>query len=286
MKIHVNKRGITLIALIVTIIVLLMLAGVSVSLALGEKGVVTKAENATKTSKEVQIQEDFKTAYVKAMSEGYDLLGDEEFINKIKGESYFISDISSITSNGTTNTSSGNVEYTVQFLDYNGKTVFWSTIVDKGSSVTYGGSTPTRASDGTYSYTFDTWVTSAGGTESASEYLSNIQSDTTVYAAYTATRINGSSSTTGGRGSVESKDNGEEQIVDPDDHLSTPTVKDGAVTENHDEELSWPGTVDNSGDAEETTIPTTVPGADDLWSYDENGNPYIATDEVVDEIIY
>ncbi len=41
-----DKRGITLVALVVTIIVLIILAGVSISLVLGDNGIVTKAKEA------------------------------------------------------------------------------------------------------------------------------------------------------------------------------------------------------------------------------------------------
>ncbi len=43
-----NQKGITLIALIITIIVLLILAGVSISLVVGDNGVLTQAQNASK----------------------------------------------------------------------------------------------------------------------------------------------------------------------------------------------------------------------------------------------
>ena len=38
-----EKRGITLVALVVTIVVLLILAGVSLNLVLGNNGIITKA---------------------------------------------------------------------------------------------------------------------------------------------------------------------------------------------------------------------------------------------------
>ena len=41
-----NQKGITLVALVITIIVLLILAGVSISLVLGQNGVLTNASNA------------------------------------------------------------------------------------------------------------------------------------------------------------------------------------------------------------------------------------------------
>lgn len=39
-----KERGITLVALVVTIVVLLILAGVSISMVLGNNGIVTKAK--------------------------------------------------------------------------------------------------------------------------------------------------------------------------------------------------------------------------------------------------
>ena len=41
-----RERGITLIALVVTIVVLLILAGVSLNLVLGNNGIITKAQDA------------------------------------------------------------------------------------------------------------------------------------------------------------------------------------------------------------------------------------------------
>ena len=58
MKGKSNSNGITLVALVVTIIVLIILAGVSISLILGDNGLVTKAkegvENYQKASNEQQ----------------------------------------------------------------------------------------------------------------------------------------------------------------------------------------------------------------------------------------
>ena len=46
MKKTKEKRGITLIALIITIIVLLILAGVTISMVVGDNGVLKQAQNA------------------------------------------------------------------------------------------------------------------------------------------------------------------------------------------------------------------------------------------------
>ena len=55
-----NERGITLIALVITIIVLLVLAGVSLSLMLGNNGVLKKAKNAKEINDEVTALEKTK----------------------------------------------------------------------------------------------------------------------------------------------------------------------------------------------------------------------------------
>ena len=52
-----NKRGITLIALIITIIVLLILAGVSISMVVGENGVLNRATDASKKTNEAKDEE-------------------------------------------------------------------------------------------------------------------------------------------------------------------------------------------------------------------------------------
>ena len=52
-----KERGITLIALIVTIIVLLILAGVTISLAIKNQGIFTKAKTAGNTYKKAETNE-------------------------------------------------------------------------------------------------------------------------------------------------------------------------------------------------------------------------------------
>ena len=48
-----NNKGITLVALVVTIVVLLILAAVSINLVLGDNGIVKKAQDAkTKTTED------------------------------------------------------------------------------------------------------------------------------------------------------------------------------------------------------------------------------------------
>ena len=52
-----NNKGITLVALVVTIVVLLILAGVSINMVLGENGIVTKAKDARDKTKQAQANE-------------------------------------------------------------------------------------------------------------------------------------------------------------------------------------------------------------------------------------
>ena len=56
-KILKNKKGITLIALVVTIVVLLILAGVSISMLGGENGIIKQAQEAKDKNKAEAIRE-------------------------------------------------------------------------------------------------------------------------------------------------------------------------------------------------------------------------------------
>ena len=69
-----NKKGITLIALVITIIVLLILAGVAIAMLSGENGILTKAAEAKKKTEEAQT------------NETEDLASYEDVINEMKGK--------------------------------------------------------------------------------------------------------------------------------------------------------------------------------------------------------
>ena len=57
-KVLKEKRGITLIALVITIIVLLILAGVSISMLTGDNGIITQAQKAKEKTEEAKIREE------------------------------------------------------------------------------------------------------------------------------------------------------------------------------------------------------------------------------------
>ena len=52
-----KERGITLIALVVTIVVLLILAGVSISMLTGENGIITQAQNSKEATEQARVEE-------------------------------------------------------------------------------------------------------------------------------------------------------------------------------------------------------------------------------------
>lgn len=68
-----KENGITLVALVVTIVVLLILAGVSISLVLGNNGIIKKAKDAkTQTNTKVKEENTFLTQ-----------LNDEQYFNNL-----------------------------------------------------------------------------------------------------------------------------------------------------------------------------------------------------------
>ncbi len=101
-----NKKGITLIALVITIIVLLILAGVSITMISSQDGILNKATSAKETQKKVSEEEAVKIALQAAMMNEdaeikYDEIGNylpgatgdkEAKVIKYNGRNYLISD--------------------------------------------------------------------------------------------------------------------------------------------------------------------------------------------------
>ena len=63
-----TNKGITLIALVITIIVLLILAGVSIAMLTGQNGILTQAQNAKKTTENKSAEEKAVRATVDFLS--------------------------------------------------------------------------------------------------------------------------------------------------------------------------------------------------------------------------
>ena len=135
---HSKERGITLIALVVTIVVLLILAGVSLNLILGNNGIITKAKESRTETRMAQIDELVNLAIGDAYTEGigsitdsglksalnnrlgegtYDISGDEttgwKVTVKETGKTY------DITANGDTGSS-----------EESGTTVDWDAVLE------------------------------------------------------------------------------------------------------------------------------------------------------------
>ena len=97
-----NKKGITLVALVVTIVVLLILAGVSINLVLGNNGIIAKARDAETKSAEASQN---------------DLKGMNGLVSEMEG---------ALAGNGSTGSGSGN-----------GNTGSGNNFVTKNTEVTY-----------------------------------------------------------------------------------------------------------------------------------------------------
>ena len=67
-----NNKGITLIALVITIIVLLILAGVSIAMLTGENGILTQATGAADKTAIAEAKEDAALQINEVMSEYYE----------------------------------------------------------------------------------------------------------------------------------------------------------------------------------------------------------------------
>ena len=58
-----NQKGITLVALVVTIVVLLILAGTSIAMLSGDNGIITNAQNSKAANTEAEVVEKVKMAF-------------------------------------------------------------------------------------------------------------------------------------------------------------------------------------------------------------------------------
>ena len=80
-----KQRGITLIALVVTIIVLLILAGVSVSMLTGQNGILTnaaKAKESTDSASDLEYLQLKATECLMDYYQGNDSVGEDEYVLK------------------------------------------------------------------------------------------------------------------------------------------------------------------------------------------------------------
>ena len=88
MKRKINeKKGITLIALVVTIIVLLLIAGVSISMLTGQNGILTRSADAKRKTGEAENQENERMQEYEDVTDQY--VGDSKDGKKLRDENMF-----------------------------------------------------------------------------------------------------------------------------------------------------------------------------------------------------
>ena len=78
-----QKNGITLIALVITIIVLLILAGVSIAMLTGQNGILTQAQNAKTTTEDKSAEEKIKLAVMAARAQSEGALDADKLVTEI-----------------------------------------------------------------------------------------------------------------------------------------------------------------------------------------------------------
>ena len=106
-----NKKGITLIALVVTVVVLIILAGVSINAVLGDNGIIKKANQAASVTKEAEVKEAINRTILEFyLTNDYETL--EDFLNAKVSEGK----IDSVTKNadGTLTVKKGEYSVTVE----------------------------------------------------------------------------------------------------------------------------------------------------------------------------
>ena len=106
-----NKKGITLIALVVTVVVLIILAGVSINAVLGDNGIIKKANQAASVTKEAEVKEAINRTILEFyLTEDYETL--EDFLKAKVTEGK----IDSVTKNadGTLTVKKGEYSVTVE----------------------------------------------------------------------------------------------------------------------------------------------------------------------------
>ncbi len=104
-----TQKGITLIALVITIIILIILAGISISLVLGKNGIITKAKQAKTTTEQAKQNEEIglneATKYIEEMGVSGSATNPPETIKtveEVKGGDYFEKPTTIKDSNGNT----------------------------------------------------------------------------------------------------------------------------------------------------------------------------------------
>ena len=81
-----KNRGITLIALVVTIVVLLILAGITIALVFGQNGVIKKAQDSKEETVIEKMREKLEMAKVPVYADGNGSYKVEDYWDRIESE--------------------------------------------------------------------------------------------------------------------------------------------------------------------------------------------------------
>lgn len=126
-----NQKGITLIALVITIIVLLILAGVSIAMLTGQNGILTQANNAQVATREAEIREAIALAVSTINADLADDISEDKYtalnyqsivdaINADRGAGTASTTNGTATTGGTITYKYGSKSYTATFDIANG----------------------------------------------------------------------------------------------------------------------------------------------------------------------
>ena len=95
-----RKNGITLIALVVTIVVLLILAGITISLVFGSNGVIQKAQDSKEQTEIGEMREKLEMAKVPVYADGNGSYKVQDYWNRIESEGLIADKTVDIIDNG------------------------------------------------------------------------------------------------------------------------------------------------------------------------------------------
>ena len=95
-----DKKGITLIALVVTIVVLLILAGITISLVFGSNGVIQKAQDSKEQTEIGEMREKLEMAKVPVYADGNGLYKVQDYWDRIESEGLIADKTVDIIDNG------------------------------------------------------------------------------------------------------------------------------------------------------------------------------------------
>ena len=90
-----EMKGITLIALVITIVVLMILAGVSINTVLGDDGIIQKAKEAAEATKRASAEEEMNRLVLE-----YQLAKNDETLESFLQEKVTEGRIDGVTDNG------------------------------------------------------------------------------------------------------------------------------------------------------------------------------------------